>query len=75
MIADLSSTSICSLYLGGIALALGGTAYYFYGQGESPESQGRNVGTAIKGAKAVAEAQAGLKRGQEEYQKVYVSFP
>jgi hypothetical protein len=60
------------LYLGGLAVALGGAAFYFFGMGQSPEGQGKNVATAVKGAKATVEAATGMKRDKEDYQKVYV---
>lgn len=55
-------TSVCALYS-----VVGTWAYYAY----NPEEDAKRVAeTAGKTAKGVAEAQLGLKRGEEDYQKV-----
>ncbi|ODO05221.1 cytochrome c peroxidase, mitochondrial [Cryptococcus wingfieldii CBS 7118] len=57
--------------LAGVGAAALGAAYYFYGTSGTPKEAARTADTAVRSAAATAEGKTGLRRGQEEYQKVY----
>lgn len=48
-----------------------GVAYYFLGTDGSAQDTAKELGTAAKSAGAIAEAKTGMRRGREDYQKVY----
>lgn len=54
-----------------VGAAAGGAAYYFYGTAGSAADSANKADTAIRGAVASVEQSTGLRRGIQEYQKVY----
>ena len=48
-----------------------GAAYLFFGTDGSPEDTAKEIGSAARGAAAAVEGKVGLRRGKEDYQKVY----
>ena len=48
-----------------------GLAYYFFGTSGSARDTGRELDSKVRGAVAAVEGKVGMRRGQEEYQKVY----
>ena len=54
-----------------VGAAAGGAAYFFFGtEGSAGDSAGK-ADTAVRGAVAAVEKSTGMRRGIEEYQKVY----
>ncbi|CED82030.1 cytochrome c peroxidase [Phaffia rhodozyma] len=58
-------------FLGGLGLVLIGGAYYFFQPGVSVKDQGKKVDTAVRSVAASVEGKVGLRRGKEDYVKVY----
>ncbi|ORX40127.1 heme peroxidase [Kockovaella imperatae] len=48
-----------------------GLAYYFFGTDGSARQTGRELDSKARGALAAVEGKVGMRRGQEDYQKVY----
>ncbi|RXK41600.1 cytochrome c peroxidase, mitochondrial [Tremella mesenterica] len=59
------------IFLGVLGVAAAGTAYYFYGTPGSAKDTGKELDSKIRGAVATVEGKVGLRRGKDEYQKVY----
>lgn len=57
--------------LAGFGIAAAGAAYYFYSSGATARDSTGKADTAVRGAVATAEAKTGLRRGKDDYQKVY----
>lgn len=70
--ASSSSSSSNGLIFGALAAAAAaGGAYYFLGTDATPADRVKELKTAGKGAASAAEEKLGLRRPQEDYQKVY----
>ena len=54
--------------VGAVAL---GAAYYFFGTEGSARDTAKELGSKGRGMAAAVEGKMGLRRGQDEYQKVY----
>ncbi|KAK4684412.1 hypothetical protein P7C73_g5767, partial [Tremellales sp. Uapishka_1] len=63
--------SYAPYYLGGIGAIAAGTAYYFYGTEGSANDTAKEIGSTARGVAAAAEGKLGLRRGKEDYKKVY----
>ena len=48
-----------------------GAAYLFFGTSGSAKDTAKELGSAARGAAASVEGKVGLRRGKDEYQKVY----
>jgi cytochrome c peroxidase len=48
-----------------------GAAYYFFGTQGTAQDTAKELGSTARGATAAVEGKIGLRRGREEYQKVY----
>lgn len=57
--------------LGGLGIAALGTAYLFFGTGGSAQDTAKELSSQARGITAAAEGKVGLRRGKEDYQKVY----
>ncbi|OWZ61950.1 cytochrome c peroxidase, mitochondrial [Cryptococcus neoformans] len=55
----------------GLGVAAVGAAYYFYGTGRTEHDSTNKADTVVREAVATVEAKTGLRRGKDEYQKVY----
>ncbi|WVO18566.1 cytochrome c peroxidase, mitochondrial [Cryptococcus depauperatus] len=64
-------SSSVPIWLGAVGLAALGAAYYFYGTFGSPSDSAKQADTVVRGAVATVEGKVGLRRGKDEYQKVY----
>lgn len=57
--------------LAGVGIAALGAAYYFFGTDGSAKETAKELGSSARGMAAVAESKTGMRRGKEDYQKVY----
>ena len=57
--------------LAGVGAAALGAAYLFFGTSGSAQETAKELGSDVRGAAAAVEGKLGLRRGKDEYQKVY----
>jgi len=55
----------------GVGAAALGAAYLFFGTSGTPQETAKELGSEARGVAAAVEGKLGLRRGKDEYQKVY----